>query len=251
MPTDPQFGTFKLLRPFTGFNTVYNGQSAARRIMFTEDGEALEPGNNATNSPYNGNLVRGLKVPMGARIVIWFPFFTWVQSTSPSVTRPYIWCISWRCRSMFDFNRNGHQAPYHHPRSRITQGGQPPIPAAYQMITYTATEPTAAVDPEARDRVVSTVRAEDLRIGADLLTAPFTPSGADGVIQQGVGGTSPTLEGYAAYEIQAHGDELLIGLRRETDVVANWTFASTDASLLSNLTNSDEMGVLVCYGSAP
>ena len=68
---DAQFGIAKILRPYAGFEADYQGNQVSNAIALTERGIALDP--LAGKPGYAPNLLRGLPVSLGARIVLWIP----------------------------------------------------------------------------------------------------------------------------------------------------------------------------------
>ncbi len=75
---DAQFSIARILRPYTNFETQYQGQPVDRRIMLSEvvngpGGEARDDLAIKGQTGIDPELARGLAVPMGARVLIWFP----------------------------------------------------------------------------------------------------------------------------------------------------------------------------------
>lgn len=274
---DAQFGIAHILRPFANFNAVYAGIPSYRQIMVSEvvnppGGEALDPLAAAGTSGIDPNLVRGLPVPFGSRVVIWIPKI--MPNIFPQIR--YNWSISWRLRNVFDYRQT--RAPYHYPKqglgvtdtSTVPPGLRTVIPAANQTIVYTQEPQPAGVTAT----VVSSMRIEDISAGGTYGPAlvgsnglPLTPTGALGAIQQGL--LDPAVVGfgddglaqapfYEMHEVQAVGDELLIGVWREPAEAPNdvWDFDSVDSSLFTFLGDGrrgpmPDVGVLVMCGSSP
>lgn len=237
---DPQFSTFKLLRPFEGFAAVYTGAASNRPIMFTEVmpsttatwGNALDPENAVVNS---ARLLAGLKVPLASRLLMWLPKFTWNGGT-----QGYRWVPMFRLRSMLSYKRG--ISGYHFPMDFLSAGGLDVMPACDETIPYIQTEPAGELA-----RSVTNLRTEDLHNGASDLLAPFTPTGGNGIVQQGL--TMSELPSWQWHETQSKGDELLLGLYRDT-AGGVWDFAATDLALVTNLSGPN-IGALVSYGIAP
>jgi len=264
---DAQFGVARILRPFSGFRTVYSGQSVNRQIMLTEvldgvGGAALDPAAAVGEPGYDPNLVKGLQVPFGARVVVWLPKIL-PNIEDPALTIRYKWAFSWRLRNVYDY-RN-FRTPYQYPKQGAgvpdtTPGQAGPrivIPACEQSLAYPQTpQPTA---PSAR--VTTNIRSEDVTTGAVNVGLPFLPNGASGVLQQGLADpvtvAAADFPFYQPVEVQAIGNELLIGLYRDFDVgppptVSTWDFATVDLQI-GNLLGDDfpDIGVYVMVGSAP
>lgn len=250
---DPQFSIVRVLRPFAGFEAVYDGQAASIPINMTEGGQPLDA--RAGTPGYEANLIAGVATPLGSRVLLWLPNISFVEGGGVGA---YKWEILWRYRNTFDFRQD--RRPYHYPKQGVgapntSGGGSQPrvvIPAANNTITYIQTEPAAAFD-----RAQGNVRAEDIRVGSNNLAAPLVPGGASGVIQQGVvdpavlpGGVLPL---YEVHEIQALGDEMILAVYRDTATVANWTFsgANNDSLFAQLFAAGDDVGVYVSVGVSP
>jgi hypothetical protein len=105
---DAQFTLAAVLRPFDGFEFVYQGQAIFTPIAFPGvlDPDAGKPG----FSPY---LLKGLQVPMGAKVQLWFPAVVGLdtnQEGDPPIL-DYKYQLVWRLRNVGDFSRR--QIPYH------------------------------------------------------------------------------------------------------------------------------------------
>jgi hypothetical protein len=257
---DAQFGIVRLLRPFTDFETDYQGVAATIPIMMTEKSRPLDKLAAAGETGYAPDLVRGLEVPMGARLVIWLPT---IRITADAII-PYIWSFWWRFRNVGD-NRKTQQ-PFHYPKQGpgVPDTGAPAgeqarvvIPASNQTIIYTQTEPATALT-----RVTQNLRSEDLNVGSLPIPLPLIPGGATGALQQGLlnpaGGAVADQPLYQVHEISAVGDELLLGVTRNVDEDANWGFADGEPDaqfsdfLGTGLTpTKPDIGVYVSTGAAP
>lgn len=254
---DAQFGIARILRPYAGFDAAsgagsYQGKPSETPIMLTEGGQALDE--QAGQPGYSPVLVRGLPVPYGARVTIWVPLVAPVlESTGPT---GYVWGVVWRLRNTFDFRQR--RIPYHYPKQAagvpFMGGERVVIPAASQSVVYNQSEPSTAFLP-----AVQTCYAEAIQFQYSLnLLAPLTPSGSYGTIEQGLINTNPTVEAlsttYQVAELQALGDEMLIGLYRAG---APWDFGvggvdqQLSTVLGSNYGTYPDIGVYVLAGSAP
>ena len=281
---DAQFGIEHILRPFAGFESVYQGQSAARQIMLSEvvggtGGAALDEQAARGVAGYDPALVKGLAVPLGARVLIWLPK---IQPQNLPTAQRYNFSIQWRLRNVFDFRQL--RTPYHYPKQvpgvpDTTGGPASPrvvLPVASQTTVYVTAEPSAT-GPTSTDTVVQNARTESVSVGGIYPGAinglPFVPGGATGVLQQGIldpasviGGGGGAQSGfYQLLETQAAGDELLIGMWRDDSVVADWDFGSpvvgqVDSQVSQFLgadvtsitpTSFPDIGVYVSFGTAP
>lgn len=230
---DPQLGIISILRPYAGFEAIYQGKAASRPIQFTEGGVALDP--QAGNPGYSPRLMRGFPVPEGARVVIWMPQVFFV--TPGPVLGGYMWSIVWRYRNTFDYRTQ--RLSYHFPKQGkgVTETGVPPgtgarvvTPAANQGILYSEAEPAGIA------RGVQNLRSLDVTVDATNPGPgdPILPTGIDGYYQQGI--SDPGVFGalasdptYVVFDTVALGDEMLIGARRDVSVVANWNFTAGQA----------------------
>lgn len=256
---DPQFGIVRVLRPFPGFEAVYEGQSASIPIMLTEAGVALDP--RAGQAGYSPSLVAGIPTPIGSRVLLWLPITGYLSSIEPVTISTYRYEFIWRMRNTHDFRLD--RQPYHYPKqgigvpdsSFVPASPRVVLPAASNTITYIQTEPVTPLG-----RAVNNVRSEDLNFGSSNNALPLLPDGTEGVIQQGVAdpatftGASAPL--YQAHELQALGDELLIGILR-TDTPENWGFtnalfpANSDLLLSQLFAAGDDVGVYITTGTSP
>jgi hypothetical protein len=251
---DARFSKSFILRPYVDFEDDYQGQSAARPIMFSEQ---QEPRDDQAGQPgYDPDLVRGLPVPLGARCLIWLP--TRQVSEMPA----YQWNIVWRLRNVFDYRK--FRKRYHYPKQSAgfpyLGDGSPRvvIPAAVQSIVYNDPNPTCtngvAFNKMHFDIVEMCVSGFSVR--------PFVPGGGEGVVQQGViainAGKTNAWPTYALHEVQAAGDELLIAARRDVSGAPNWDFAPaavdypfSEAFGKGSGQQQPDLGVYVHTGSAP
>jgi|GEM_PF-1930246 len=269
---DAQFGTARILRPYNGFESVYQGQPASTPIMLSEvvdppGGDPLDPSASTRDTGYSPRLVRGLDVPMGSRVLVWLPQIS-ALVTAPSTIARYHWTFIWRMRNVYDY-RNA-RTPYHFPKQAAgagetgtDAGPRVIIPAATQTLPYSeAPEPAGATS-----NVSTNLRNEAVTTGATPLASPLLPGGLTGIIQQGLGDPNifPAISRpiYQLHEVQACGDELLIGLTRATDVTANWDFNTPllndwqvrlylgDPTAFPPAIQIPDVGVYVMAGSAP
>lgn len=268
---DAQFGIVHILRPFSGFEAVYTGQSAIRPIMFTEGGQATDP--LAGTTGYSARLIKGLSVPLGARVVLWLPLLVGIIA-APLAIWNYKWAVTWRLRNTFDFRQS--RIPFHLgkqgvgvPDTTVPLANQARvvIPACVQSTLYSQPRPeifssTNNFGPTAINQA-ELIMVDATNVGA----APLLPSGVNGFFEQGLSDPATTAQNqsYIPYEIQAEGDELLIGVTRDvtadfqtTTAAANWNFAvdQVDHQLSVNFGNGSgttlpDIGVYVMSGSAP
>src|SRR3990170_573964 len=112
MIVDPQFGIVRVLRPYQGFEAIYQGHpatgSTAVPIMLSEAGIELDEEARNKVTGYDPELVRGLPVPLGARVVLWVPFISAILLEVGA--SPYVYMPIWRFRNTADFRRS--KTPY-------------------------------------------------------------------------------------------------------------------------------------------
>lgn len=127
---DAQFGIARILRPWNGALSLtgpYEGQPVSTQIMLTEvltspGGAPLDPFAETGSAGYASNLIKGLDVPIGSRVILWLPA---IQSGG-IVDFRYSWSITWRLRNVYDY-RNARM-PFHFPK----QGEGVPIHRRFQ-----------------------------------------------------------------------------------------------------------------------
>lgn len=255
---DAQFGIPRLLRPYTGFATDYQGQTSTTPIMMSEvvtppGGQPLDTLAGARTVGYNPNLVSGLPTPIGSRVILWLPRIT----VGVDAAR-YIWTLTWRLRNLNDYKQTGQ--PWHEPNSGFgapdTSSGSPEpryvIPAAVQTIMYSESPQPATVTGVA----TAALRQEDFSTGSPSSPLPLVPGGASGAISQGILDPNvftslTTTAMFQVHEVQALGDELIVGCYRATSA-GTWDFSGVDALFGSVFSASNPyFGVRVLVGSAP
>jgi hypothetical protein len=253
---DAQFSLIQSLRPPEGFVAAYEGQANGRAIAMpgTLDSNAGEAG-------YDADLMAGVNVPLGAKMMLWFPDI--VNSEGPVVQQPYTYQLIWRMRTPIDYRDD--RKPFHLAQQRP---GAPDtsvpvaagrvrffLPAATETVVFNQAEPGAAL-------AVPNLRRESLNVignGNPPALFPFVPPyalGNTGIVQQGVldpGGATPLTADsplYMPYFTIAKGDELMIWVTRTA--AGNWAFAAADLGFATLYGSTDEdVGVLVTVGSSP
>lgn len=262
---DAQFTVDTIFRPFKGFEATYQGQDATIPIVFPGDLDP-EAGKVAGISPY---LLRGIPVPLGAKVTLWFPMVT--ADFGEGATDGYVYLLHWRLRSVADMQRAvvaGRTSTYHLKKAGFgapdtllapSSPNRLVIPSATETVIYQQSEPVAvSPNPAKAGSGLGNLRSELIAVPDDgvsqLPTAglPFLPpnsapafanafpSGSTtplGAFQQGV--LDPTASVVAPYSIfrpyftVAKGDELLISVVRDplttTPSPNVWDFTGIDA----------------------
>lgn len=262
---DAQFTVAAVLRPFDGFEFVYQGQAIFVPIAFPGvlDDDAGKPG----FSPY---LLKGLAVPMGAKMQLWFPAVVGQSEGAPVLD--YKYQLIWRLRNVGDFQRR--QKPYHLSKESFgapdtflagtttAPDQQFVLPASTETVLYQQPEPAPTVG------IITTpgpgfgnLRTEFIAVPSDLLDVltsaglpllppnaapnfnngfpvPPIPPGTNvkplGFFQQGV--IDPSVSNAAPgalfrqYFTVAKGDELIILAYRNNDITGSlaWDFHNFD-----------------------
>lgn len=255
---DAQFGVVQVMRPQNGFEAIYEGQSVDNPVYLFPEGRNIDQLAADGVAGYDPELARGLKIPLGARVLLWLPNLFFTDFSDPPNTLGYEWTFIWRLRTITDLIQG--RIPYHFARDRgVPDTTQPagqqarvPLPAAYNTITFIQTEPTS--NP---GRSINNIHSEDLEASSLTLPNPLLASGNRQPIQQGI--VDPSVfpadaeqPGFLVHEMQAVGDELLIGVRRNGSSFPNWAFGTTDLRFVRMLGSSTpNVGVYVMTGTAP
>jgi len=262
---DAQFTLAAVLRPFDGFEFVYQDQPILVPIAFPGvlDEDAGKPG----FSPY---LLKGLAVPMGAKMQIWFPAVVGLNETSPVLD--YKYQLIWRLRNTGDFQRR--QKPYHlskesfgAPDTFLAGDSSDPLdqfvlPACSETVLYQQAEPAPAGGfTTTPGPGLGNLRSEFIAVPSDTLDTlntaglPFLPPNAApnlnnpfpvppivapsnvkplGFFEQGV--VDPRVNNgapgalFRPYFTVAKGDELMVMAYRNNDIPGslNWNFHTLD-----------------------
>lgn len=245
---DPQWSVVKILRPWAGFEATYEPLDARVPIMFTQGGQPRDQ--RAGQPGYDPELIRGLPVPLGSRVLIWIPRITPSGVTTDGTPVLYEWLIAHRLRNVADFRRN--RKAYHYPKqgAGVPDGADPRVvvPVAYETVRYNQPELSTTTQ---------TVSQHLLRENVSPLRGPVTfelPANPGvgpptGEMQQGILPVANALArapAYLLYETMAKGDELLIGALRQPGnlggAVPTWDFAPAGAD--------NEFSVLFGTGAA-
>jgi hypothetical protein len=250
---DAQASLIFTLRPYPNFEADYQGKSSTFPIMFTDRGEARDP--QAGKFGYSPNLVRGLPVPMGARVLVWLP-----MSGEPGVSglpEVYNWTFIWRIRSVADF-RQARMA-YHYPKQGPGVVTTPPdvspgprfiLPSSMHSVVYHDPGPRqnvfAGTGAPVTETAAARMMAETFQPQRMLesfsstvpLEAPFLPGSVRGIVEQGISDSFASsfadlgMPIFVPVDVTALGDELLIACWKPSNnlvqntVPINWDFNS-------------------------
>lgn len=239
---DAQWTMVRYLKPFPGFETVYQGKAGTNTIAFPGTLDLFAERNVAG---YDPNLIAGITVPLGSRVTIWIPqtITDGVDNeTQPEVNALYQYQILWRMRTPRDFRAGQgmgqvssvqQYSSYHVPTSGF---GQPQtvtldnsqqrffLPGALRTVAYEQNEPGDGTSG------VTHLRGENLQLlQSPIWTPPLTPSGVPAVWQQGTytNSAAPNTGGpaYLTFTCDAEGDEMMI-LASKIDTSNPWDFTT-------------------------
>jgi hypothetical protein len=252
----PEFGTIRTLRPYLGFESQYDGQPiGVYGLYLTENGKVLDSNAARGLAGYDPNLIPGVPVQMGTRILLWLPSIQANQLNG----EPYQYVITWRLRNVFDHRvAENARPPFHLPKQGLgvadTTGPNPGarvvIPAANQTVVYNASEPTLVCAPAQQ-----TLRTEFVKACTTTIRLPLMPDGSTGVVQQGIlPSTSPgyTTPKFLVHEVQAVGDEMIVSLTRDIGTAPAWDLSGYDLYVAQAFNSSvPDNGVLMTTGVSP
>jgi len=237
-----QMSNVAVLKPPVGFENIYQGRSVSQfpiAIPGTPDFRAGDAG-------YDPNLIGGVPIPLGSRLLLWLPQFI---ANEGVVEIPYRFRILWRLRAVADQAAaaerarssadpripRGLQGHIAGPSAGVpTDGGvsgtpnQPRIiiPACVNSVGYEQTEPASDVG-------IATLNLhhEEVLVGGQSFEPTGPPivnaGGVFGVVSQGVyPDTNADLIGptFLPFQTDAFGDEYIILIHRD-DEVTDWDFS--------------------------
>jgi hypothetical protein len=272
---DAQFTNVRVLKPFEGFERVYQGQPLSTPIAFPGE---RDPRAQQGKPGFDPNLMIGIPVPEGARVVIWFPVIP-PPPSNLNAQKAYSYKLIWRFKNLGDYRdpaAKRRRAPFHFPRQSpgapdTSFGGIPlprtTIPAGWHVIAYEQPEPA-----QSAGNLV--IRVEKITPKIDSLfeyAQPLLSNGAQGVLQQGVvdpaslGALAPAarMPLFLPFWTDAEGDELIILVNRETQPQSppnTWDFVTPDEDFeFSNIYGTGngthepfrDVGIYLQTGTAP
>lgn len=251
MHVDAQLSLSRILRPPNGFEDVYEGLSASEfpiAIPGTLDFEAGQRG-------FDPNLMAGVSIPMGSRLLLWLPQPTPIEGITQAV---YEYRILWRLRSTESQNAAANGGTRNSPLQGGLLGHLPKnfdgtpndngldpnntnqerlvLPCAMTSVAYEQTEPVATLDDGVIDLRGERVSVRGRSYGPSQ--APLlVPSGSIAVASQGIyafPSAAPGLQGgptFLPYQTDAFGDEyIIIVTRQAAGLSADWQFEGEDRS---------------------
>lgn len=239
---DAQFSNVRVFRPFAGFEEVYAGQSADTPIAI--------PGNldsDAGKVGFDSNLIAGIPVPFGAKMVIWMPTIFNFSVEDGFTVRPYRYTIIWRLRNLRDFRTK--RVPYHFPRQTFGENQQFIIPSGVNTIITNA-EPRSV---DVTNGLFATYRSSDSEVGIENMSVrsvipkpPLTPAGEDAAFQQGLAqgnvGSNTTVT-FNPWQLDVMGDEMMLLVNKPEGDTAVWNFDDVGSA-------TNDAGFSAFYGTA-
>lgn len=263
---DAQMTNVRVLRPFEGFQQVYQGVSASTPIAMPG---LRDPRAAAKQPGFDPDLLAGIPVPQGARVLLQIPL-----TPNPGVgSQVYSYRIVERYNNLNDYRdppRNQARPPFHFPRSSpgapdTTSGvalARTLRPASWRDVGFE--QPEVLLE---NGKLV--LRPEEIVVGRGGIInigRPLLQDGKQGVLQQGVldPATNPlaaTVPLFLPFWFDAEGDEIIILATRE-DIAQppTWDFTDPDADLgFSNIygtgngshDNFPDLGIYVQTGTTP
>ena len=256
---DAQFSMGRVFRPFSGFESVYEGVSVNTPIAIpgTLDPNAGEPG-------YDPNLLAGIPMPMGSKALIWFPTIFNESAVSGLEIQPYRYSILWRLRNLRDFR--GGRNPYHLPFQSLGEGNQFVVPCGVNTIvgeSFFLSQNTAILNANVNEKRVSEseVGIETLSFKSGVAFTPLTPNGSTAAYQQGLAqglvGSNKSVT-FNPVQVDVLGDEMIILIDRPVGSSDTWSFEFADSGLSAFFGTAGgtrqlirSMGIYVFTGSNP
>jgi len=236
---DPQASIFKVLKPFRGFEEVYQGLSETIPIAFPG---TLEPNAEQGIAGYAPTLLAGMPLPMFSRVQLWIPQ-TLFEDESGGIVSHYRYQVLFRCRNVNDFrramsNKRASDVPGYHLQGQVLGRDASQrffLPGAIKTLGYEQTEPVTTVTGIVNLRPESQVPINDIWV------PPRTASGATGVWQQGTYPFATSLANgpsWMVFEFDMEGDEICI-LAYKTLADNPWDFTDSAQDLAFSNTYGD------------
>jgi len=229
----------RVLRPFSGFEAVYQGADAEIPVAFpgTLDLEAGKAG-------YDPLLIKFMPVPFNSRLVLWIPLTLNVSGEGATPPRAYRYEILWRLRSIEEANESveallppAEQLRYSEPFREFgvdyVGARRVIVPCAMETIVFRQTEPgTGFTNGTENLRGNFIIPNGEVVPETPLMPPPAAPT-AQGALGQGIFGQASSNASigptYMTYETMVAGDEFAILARRATVAGGDvWDFTLTN-----------------------
>lgn len=254
--SDAQMGMFRVIRPFDGFESVYQGADGTIPIAFpgTVDAEAGVNGMNA-------NLLGGIPTPLGSRVLLQIPMTGYDDEGSVALQARYEYQLMWRTRNQGAFNAAvlaGRQvSAYHIPSQEPGRDAAVFIPAAGDVEIFEQSEPSLA----GASAILKVYQQRYRPQVTQAWVQPLLKNGNAASWQQGVYPAQASEQAagpsWLPLWLDACGDELLI-LAYKIDTEQPWdfttstadfAFSSTYGTATGTLKNKPNIGILISTGT--
>lgn len=254
--SDAQMSMFRVVRPFDSFEAKYQDVAGTVPVAFPG---ALDP--LAGKPGYASNLMAGIAVPLGARVLIQIPMT--VDMYTPEAK--YAYQLIWRTRNATDVGAailagrlpSAFHLPSQEPgRAEFEATGERIfIPGASDVELFTQDEPTLGTPVD--------INAVSRRYVPQITVPwaqPLLPDGNEGIWQQGVYQFSSNVNcagpTWVPILTTALGDELVI-MAYKIDSGSDWDFAGDDQGFSNTygnnaggLPNNPNVGIIISTGNA-
>lgn len=253
--SDAQIGMFKVIRPFEGFESVYQGKPGTTPIAFPG---TLDVG--AGKDGINANLLSGIPTPLGSRVLLQIPMTGYDDEGGVVLQANYEYQLMWRTRNQGAFKQAalaGRQtAAYHIPSQEPGRESAVFIPAAGDVEIFEQSEPSLGSS--------AILKVYQQRYRPQVTSAWVQPLLKTGVVaswQQGVYPAQASEQAagpsWLPIWLDACGDELLI-LAYKINTEQSWDFSTNTADFSFTSTygtgngsfqNKPNIGILVATGT--
>lgn len=264
---DAQFSAVRIFKPFQGFELTYQDVPVSVPIAIPG---TLDP--QAGKSGFDPNLLAGIPVPMGSKMIVWIPSIFNINSPSGLLVQPYKYRFIWRMRNISDFRRS--RAAYHFPRQSPGTNGQFVVPSASKVAIYesVAQNFTTGIEAPLSSQFNSYFEgrqnsfSESIACQSVVPSPPLTSAGNPGAYQQGLAaaaaGSNLTVT-FNSIQMDVEGDELIVLVDRNYNLVdeeRNWDFTggNKDSGFSAFFGTADgtrdpirDMGIYIMTGSNP
>lgn len=261
---DAQFSIVRVLRPYAGFETDYQGLTSRRPIAF--------PGGldeNAGRTGYDANLQAGTRIPLGSKVSLWIPTVWRVFSADglPSALEPlnYRWQVIWRMRSLADYRLNPGSVAYHLASQSTGANSQYIVPASQKVVIFEGPPqhldaPPSTSPYDGENYATHQGFLERYTFPSATPLPPLVPGGGIGSFQQGLANL-PNINvnqqvTWNQITMDAEGDEMILLVDRlpvpEISGLADldetlWDFSET---LSDGFTYGVDYGFSLIFGNA-
>ncbi len=254
--SDAQVSILQPIRPIPNFESKYQGQPGTVPIAFPG---TLDP--SAGKDGYSPNLLAGIPVPLGCRLLVKIPMVIDTYTSVPDYGYQFLWRIRNQTAFIEAITSGRQISGFHLPSVQLgrkeTQSastGLQFIPGSSDVEIFEQNEPGAFAPAQLNVR--QQIYVPKL---ADSWVAPITEAGDTGVWQQGayqftsnVNCSGPT---WFPLWLDSAGDELMILVYKMNSGV-DWDFAGVDKGFSNTYGTNDSglplnpnIGILLASGT--